>query len=364
MFTELFLLLVKGILLITVLMVVANSVKAQTAAGDVFTTITYLPTTFGWVAPYWAKVADTANMLAGYMRVQRAQDSIVSIKNSVASKMDASSFTKAAMIGLGMMAYTDTAAMLSAYQTALNTKLSSISGSQVNTALGYTPYNGATNPNNYINIAGARSSVSLTTTGTSGAASYNSATGIFNIPQYANSGGTVTSVGLSSTDLTVSGSPVTGSGNITANLSATGVSAGTYDAVTVDAKGRVTAGFNWTVPVTTGARSFNTAYRESSTNRYRIWISAQTASALTLLAGTSGTITLQFSANGTSGWTNVQTLAGSNTGTLTAGLNTTQITGSGYYFEVPSTYYWQLATTAVSGTPANTFVPGVYSILQ
>lgn len=40
----------------------------------------------------------------------------------------------------------------------------------------------------YIDQAGARSAISLTTTGTSGAATYNSSTGVLNIPQYASSG--------------------------------------------------------------------------------------------------------------------------------------------------------------------------------
>lgn len=56
------------------------------------------------------------------------------------------------------------------------------------------------------------------------------------------SAGTVTSIGLSSTDFSVSGSPVTSSGNVTANLNTTGVAAGAYGIVTVDTKGRVTAG--------------------------------------------------------------------------------------------------------------------------
>lgn len=54
--------------------------------------------------------------------------------------------------------------------------------------------------------------------------------------------GTVTSIGLSSTDLNVSGSPVTTSGSITANLTTTGISAGTYGTLTVDTKGRASAG--------------------------------------------------------------------------------------------------------------------------
>lgn len=62
--------------------------------------------------------------------------------------------------------------------------LTSINFSQVTGALGFTPYD-ASNPSGFVSQSGARSSISLTTTGTSGAATYNPATGSLNIPAYA-----------------------------------------------------------------------------------------------------------------------------------------------------------------------------------
>ena len=63
--------------------------------------------------------------------------------------------------------------------------------------------------------------VSLTTTGTSGAATLTS--GILNIPQYSGGSGTVTSVdGGTSTFVSIAGGPITAAGTLTASLSATG----------------------------------------------------------------------------------------------------------------------------------------------
>ncbi len=59
-------------------------------------------------------------------------------------------------------------------------------------------------------------------------------------------GGSVTSIAIAngSSNLTISGSPITTSGTITIDLSTTGVSAGVYEKVTVDTHGRITAGAN------------------------------------------------------------------------------------------------------------------------
>jgi hypothetical protein len=70
--------------------------------------------------------------------------------------------------------------------------------------------------NLYFTDARARTAISLTTTGSTGAATYNNTTGVLNIPNYADQYvGTVTSVGLSApTGFSVSGSPVTSSGTL------------------------------------------------------------------------------------------------------------------------------------------------------
>lgn len=57
-------------------------------------------------------------------------------------------------------------------------------------------------------------------------------------------GGSVTSVAIGSTDLSVAGSPITGAGTITLNLNPTGVVSGTYNTVAVDVKGRVISASN------------------------------------------------------------------------------------------------------------------------
>lgn len=113
--------------------------------------------------------------------------------------------------------------------------LTGITSGQVTAALGFTPYS-ASNPSNFVSQSGARSAISLTTTGTAGAATYNSSTGVLNIPNYAPGTGTVTSVTAGSG---LSGGTISTSGTI--SMPAVGTP-GTYASVTTDAQGRVTSG--------------------------------------------------------------------------------------------------------------------------
>lgn len=184
--------------------------------------------------------------------------------------------------------------------------------------------------NLYFTNSRARSAISLTTTG-SGAASYNSGTGVLNIPTPTGlpALGTANQLlrvnaGASSAEwftpsfltgnqtITLSGD-VTGSGTtaITATLSNSGVSSGTYrSSVTVDAKGRVTSATN---PTVNNAVSRSISNAAGSTNRYTIssTLPAFVSYSITMnftvtaLLSSSATVYLEYSIDAGSNWITV-----------------------------------------------------------
>lgn len=121
-------------------------------------------------------------------------------------------------------------------------------------------------------------------------------------------------------------------------------------------------GSSWSVGVptaiTSGSRNFNQAYQISNSLASRISVSPQISCSLSLSGGQAGKIVLEISANGSTGWIYGEQITGSNTGTLTIGLNTVQISGSALRADLPVGYYWRLTTTNTTGTPTYTFNGG------
>lgn len=128
--------------------------------------------------------------------------------------------------------------------TVVQVGFGNLTSGMVTTALGYTPYN-STNPSGYITASGS-------ITGSSGSCTGNAATAT----RWA-TGRTIALTG----DVTGTSGSFDGSGNLSfaATLANSGVTAGTYLKVTVDAKGRVTAGSSMTSGDVTGALGFTPA---------------------------------------------------------------------------------------------------------
>lgn len=230
------------------------------------------------------------------------------------------------------------------------------------------------NPSSFVTNAGARTSISLTTTGSSGAATYNSTTGVLNVPAYANSGGTVTSVGLTGSDFTISGSPVTGSGSITLALANSGVTAGTYSSVTVNAKGIVTAATSSSAantPVRTiqtvaaAANGWQISSTRNSQVNYSITIMANASG---LLAGaSSGYVVLEICSTNSAtaaNWIEIDRVTNGQQFTSILTLTSNQPVGSGLTcFLLLAGWFVRLRSVNVAGTPSFTYNSGMEVLL-
>ena len=128
--------------------------------------------------------------------------------------------------------------------TVVQVGFGNLTSAMVTTALGFTPYN-STNPSGYITASGS-------ITGSSGSCTGNAATAT----KWA-TGRTIALTG----DVTGTSAAFDGSAALSfaATLANSGVTAGTYSKVTVDAKGRVTTGASLASADVTGALGFTPA---------------------------------------------------------------------------------------------------------
>lgn len=171
--------------------------------------------------------------------------------------------------------------------------------------------------------------------------------------------GTVTSVGLTSTDFSISGSPVTSSGNITANLNTSGVTPGTYNYVTVNTKGIVTAGSNKTINNSPNRSIVSTAaaangWQISATRDADVRYSVTISTSISLGGVSSGYIVLEIAATNSStasDWVEIGRVSNLQSGALVVGLTLNQTMGAPLAGTVPAGYYVRQRSVNVSGTP-------------
>lgn len=184
-----------------------------------------------------------------------------------------------------------------------------------------------------------------------------------------NGSGTVTSVGVTSSNLTVTGSPITASGSIAVSLPNV-VTAGSCSSVTVDAQGRVTACNNrsinnapargaYLVSAINAANGFQISATRDALASYSITIQVTPSG---LLAGASvGYVVYEIcptnSATGTD-WIEVGRWTDGQTFSSLLTLASTQPIGSDIGKLVPAGYYVRFRSVNVSGTPTYTYNSG------
>lgn len=136
-------------------------------------------------------------------------------------------------------------------------------------------------------------------------------------------------------------------------------SAGT--GIAIDGSGVISstvAAFSGTTDTLSAVRSFNTAYQPSTTKYTYVSVCGSISPTISLTSGQSGEIYLELSANGSTNWVQHGKIVNGNSGTLTIGLNLTELGGSCMSTWISPTVYWRLRTNSVTGAPTYTMLQG------
>lgn len=121
------------------------------------------------------------------------------------------------------------------------------------------------------------------------------------------------------------------------------------------------AGVNYSQSSVT--RSLNSVFVPSTTQNAFVSYSVDVTTTLSLSGGTVGTVYLEISANGTSGWTEVCRSTNGNTGALTVGLNISQVATGTVSGSVPAGYSVRLRTASSTGTATFTYDSGQETLI-
>lgn len=173
-----------------------------------------------------------------------------------------------------------------------------------------------------------------------------------NTGQYLRGDGSVAAFPAMST-ITISGD-ATGSGttSIPITLANTGVAAAQYEYTTVNTKGLTTSGYTLTDHNNSRAIG-TTGFQVSTTVDSYVTYTGTVSCNLSLSGGAEGYILVQTSPDNST-WTTKGEIGGSNTGTLTVGLNTTQKNRGSVTLRIPKSYYVRIVSSTVTGTPTYT----------
>ena len=108
----------------------------------------------------------------------------------------------------------------------------------------------------------------------------------------------------------------------------------------------VPTGFGWSkTSIGASDRSLNTAYQISTTKYSEISMTVSVPATLTLAGGQTTSAILEWSPNGTTGWTYASQVTTGNTGTLAIGLNVTNTPSAPHTTRLEPGQYWRIRTT-------------------